>query len=93
MVKPMSVPSGCQSTPPMTPYGSFGPGFSARATVSKSRRTLAPFSLVTYAIVLPSGERSKASTSAVSGVSRVTAFVARSMYPRRWNSEPRSQVT
>ena len=47
----------------MRPTGSFGAGFSFPVAVSSRCRTLRPSSLVSNAIVFPSGERAKLSTS------------------------------
>ena len=47
----------------MRPTGSFGAGFSLPVAVSSRCRTLRPSSFVSNAIVFPSGERAKLSTS------------------------------
>ena len=53
----------CHSSEPMTPVGNFGAGSSLRLAVSNRCKTLNPSSFVTKAIVLPSHERAKYSTS------------------------------
>ncbi len=47
----------------MRPTGSLGAGFSFPLAVSSRCRTLRPSSFVSNAIVFPSGERAKLSTS------------------------------
>ncbi len=60
--RPMSRPFSCQSSEPMTPTGR-STGRAPPLAASISRRRLIPSSLVTTAMVRPSGDTSKRSTS------------------------------